>query len=78
MNDNARMKYIKVLLLALLIQGCGESSDYHMYKVKSSIASNIEYIKDARGLCYAAIYNTTYRGDIIISITTVPCEKVFP
>ncbi len=63
------------VLAVLVLDGCGpRAMGPHE---ANQAASSIRYIKDPKtGLCFAAIAQDTYNGYPVVSIATVPCERV--
>ncbi len=71
-------KFVVMFIVVIVIAaaGCsgGESPSPSTAKLA---ASNIVYSKDDRsGLCFGTIESKTYGLYSVVSITTVPCEKV--
>jgi len=79
-------KIVLVLLVALLLAGCGLYSasnpiNNQTQKATSDfskdVVDSISYVYDARvDVCYAVIRSRTYTGYQVYSIAAVPFEKI--
>jgi hypothetical protein len=66
------MKKLVLFLLILGIYGCDNSVE-----TSDDASKRITYFKDKRtGICFAQIESLTNNSGNIVSIATVPCEKV--
>jgi len=67
-----------VVILALLMGGCYQTQPIALSSEQGkSMANEIRYVKDDRaGLCFATITSATYVGFQVISIATIPCERM--
>jgi len=66
---------LSVFISLLLLGACSvatTSSDRDIEGVKKSMV----YFQDDFGICYASISTLSYGATAIISITSVPCEKL--
>jgi hypothetical protein len=59
------------IFVLLLLSGCEQPT-----KPTTEIASELAYFKDRFSICYAAVSSFTHSGYKVISITSVPCDKV--
>lgn len=62
-------------LLTAVLGGCTATEKTSAEKAQE-IVSRLTYVKDSRGLCYATIGSYAYGGNIVVSITAVPCKQV--
>lgn len=70
--------FITVCLLAsiLMLFGC-QGGEAPTSDTAKSVVANIVYSRDARtGLCFGSIKSLTHSGFEVVSITSVPCDKV--
>ena len=66
--------FIAVLIIFLALVVLGVKWNARVDETEKN--ENITYFKDKLGICYASLANYTYLGNMVKSITTVPCEKV--
>lgn len=60
----------------LLLAGCDPRTNVSPPDVNAKMADQLSYFRDRHGVCYAAISSTSYSLHQIISIASIPCEKV--
>lgn len=64
-----------VLTAVLGVTGCTATEKTSTDKA-AEIVSRLTYVKDSHGICYATIGSYAYGGNIVFSITAVPCKQV--
>lgn len=62
-------------VLAAMLGGC-TATDKTSSEKAAEIVSRLTYVKDGHGVCYATIGSYAYGGNIVVSITAVPCKQV--
>jgi hypothetical protein len=62
-----------LLLFVLILSSCQINTPTDV----GNVIGSITYFKDPKtGICFASINSNSYAAQQVVSITTVPCEKV--
>lgn len=70
------MRITLMLVVALALCGCTQPQTINPGDGDNAI-SKITYSKDPKtGICFALLGSTGYSGYVIISLTTIPCDKM--
>lgn len=65
------------ICVLLLLAGCEPVTRTSSPETVGGIATNITYFRDDQhGICFAMLQSASYGFYNVVSITTVPCEKV--
>ena len=68
-----KINFLFLLSFVLILSSCQTNTPTNVVNV----IDYITYFKDPKtGICFASINSNSYAGQQVVSITTVPCEKV--
>ena len=74
-------KYLLLLIAIMLIAGCdmrlraGEDITFLTYAEEKSFVSNLLYVKDSKGICYAVLNNKTDGFRNTFTFSSVDCVR---